>query len=188
MKRLQQTIVDKLTKHRFNSLLDYYTLAHLVEANIKAKSQVHARAQNRAPARRSYTRGLRVGRPRTIRAVVLPPVVVLPVKDDLVLMDAFIAASWAIGRRSAHTDHKNPDSFLGEPWAVIVGHLFPKSHSGPLNPIHRGLLLHHSSSSHNILLSINTITILKYQDIMRATPRAIKHHHRGVSARITVCL
>ena len=44
--RLRQPIVDKIVKHRFTTLMDYYASTQLVEANVEAKNAKYALARN----------------------------------------------------------------------------------------------------------------------------------------------
>ena len=46
MSRLQQPIADKITKHRFNTLIDCYAFAQLVEANIEGQNTQRTLAHN----------------------------------------------------------------------------------------------------------------------------------------------
>ena len=58
MSRLWQLITDKIVEHMFNTLMDYYALSQLVEANIEGMNADCARARNPESSRKMTQWGL----------------------------------------------------------------------------------------------------------------------------------
>ena len=57
MRRLRQLIADKIDKHWFNTLMDYYAFAQLAEANIESWNIERARARNLRSSKKMTKRG-----------------------------------------------------------------------------------------------------------------------------------